>query len=165
MNSFYPNAGATGNLQEVMPWSDDQEGARTFYPFPVFEIDLAVSNLKSAGSGAAKAVSSPKTAQAGEDVLLEYTLANVGDLPMTFNVGFYLSKDAIITAADRRLAEDLGAYASGGSLGTFSRALNIPADVDPGTYYLGVFVDPLNRIAESREWNNAVPMPVPIRIE
>ncbi len=73
--------------------------------------------------------------------------------------GYYLSSDATVTAADRRLLgaadTDYGELAAGTSF-TYpgDPQVAIPADVTPGRYFFGILLDIGNAVAESDESNN-----------
>lgn len=65
------------------------------------------------------------------------------------DLGLYLSADSAITTNDTLLAE-YNVYSQGHVVGA-----RFPYDLTSGQYYIGVIVDPFNRIAESNEQNNA----------
>ena len=69
-----------------------------------------------------------------------------------------------ISSYDRTLSTNYGAWASPGFSGTFSKTVTIPADVAPGTYYLGYVIDFDNQISEANETNNIQPLPRSITI-
>ncbi|WP_374563798.1 matrixin family metalloprotease [Ideonella sp.] len=164
MNSYYANGGPLGNNKEVDPLPDDRSGVRALYPDGTTEADVASSPFKRTGTGTTGLVSSPTSAARGSSVNIGYTFANLGTATATFNIGFYLSTNNIISTGDRLLGSNTGAWASAGALGTYTRTLTIPADVAPGTYYLGFLVDKDSGIAEANEGNNGQPMPRSITI-
>ena len=92
------------------------------------------------------------------------TFANLGTSAIGFNIGFYLSSNDFISTSDRLLGTNTGASASAGGLLTFTRSLYIPADIAPGTYYLGFLVDNNSAVGEANEGNNSQPMPRTITI-
>ncbi len=164
MNSYYANGGPLGNGKEVDPLPDDRGGVRALYPDGTTEADVAGSPLRRTGSGTTGLVSSPGSAARGSSVSIGYTFGNLGTSTATFNIGFYLSTNATITTADRLLGSNTGAWASPGAIGSYSRTLTIPADIAPGTYYLGFLVDKDGQIGEANEGNNGQPMPRAITI-
>lgn len=164
MNSYYPNSGVFGNYKEWDPYADDRQGVRYLYSDATSEIDIACSVLKRTGSGTSDLTSSPSSVSKGSSVTIEYTFSNLGTSRVDFNIGYYLSNDAIITTGDTRLTSNSGAYANAGSTGTYTRTLTIPSSTATGTYYLGVIVDYNNSVSEANESNNACPMPRAIYI-
>ncbi|CAK0769344.1 exported hypothetical protein [Gammaproteobacteria bacterium] len=82
-----------------------------------------------------------------------------------FHVRFYLSTDQTITPfdIDTKMGCNLPRLA-GGSTSTCSGVLRIPSRMPVGTYYLGAYVDPFHRVAESKEGNNGLAMMNPIII-
>jgi hypothetical protein len=164
MNSIYPNGGPLGYYKEFDPNADDRVGARSLYPDGTTEIDLAGSALKRTGSGTSGLISSPLSAARGGYATLEFTFSNLSTSNQTFDVGFYLSGNDVISTGDTLLGMNYGASGSSGFTGTFSRTLYIPTWVAPGTYYLGFLLDPNNGIGETNEANNIQPMPRTITI-
>jgi subtilase family serine protease len=81
-----------------------------------------------------------------------------------FAIGFYLSKDEKITASDVLLGVNWGASAPTGVVGSGSRSLKIPSNTGPGTYYLGILLDPYNAVTEWNDNNNDMPQPRPVTI-
>jgi hypothetical protein len=163
MNTQYPAGGPLGYFKQVNPLADDRVGLRNLYPNGGTQVDLAASAFKRTGSGTSGLVNSPLSAARGSNVTYEFTFSNLGTSTASFYVNFYLSSNDYITTADRMLG--WGSYwANPGGTGTFSVTLFIPADVAPGTYFLGVLLDPSNYFSESFETNNPQPMPRSITI-
>ncbi|NJD08465.1 MAG: hypothetical protein FIA97_18500 [Methylococcaceae bacterium] len=97
---------------------------------------------------------------------LEYKVVNGGeaDAPIGTTVAFLLSTDIQITPADTyvvyesfdfSLAPGHNGYRS--IAGGNGISFDIPADLEPGDYYLGLLVDDMNAITESDETNNSMP--------
>jgi hypothetical protein len=165
MNAYYPNGGPLGNQREWDPLPDDREGVRYLYGDTTQERDLAGSVFRRTSSGGSSLVSSPISANRGSTVTIEFTFANLSTTTReTFDIGFYLSTNDIISTSDRLLGTNRGAYASRGYVGTYSRTLTIPTSVAPGTYYIGFVLDPANATAEAHEANGAPALPRTIRI-
>jgi hypothetical protein len=105
--------------------------------------DLTVSNLSVDGSGTSAS----------------FQLKNVGTETATFDpskpaASVYLSTDSTITTADTLVVSITGSsLADGGSI-PISKAIELSAPGNAGTYYLGVIADPLGAITESSESNN-----------
>ena len=99
----------------------------------------------------------PSTAAAGSEVWIAARIQNQGSVDAgPFRLGFYLSEDSEITADDLWFAAC--SYDSGLAAGeseTCNRNFPIPFRVSPGSYFLGVIVDDLDRVAEKDETNNA----------
>ena len=94
-------------------------------------------------------LAAPPTATAGSEVSVDAG---------PFRLGFYLSTDPVIASDDIWFAActyDSGLSAGGSE--TCSRNFPIPFRVSPGSYFLGVIVDDLDRVAEKSETNNARP--------
>ena len=103
------------------------------------------------------ALTGPSTATLGRELALEAAIGNQGTAPAgPFRLGFYLSEDAEITREDLWFAvcpyPGLEAGASASCRHSFPLPLSIPA----GRYYLGAIADDLDRVAETREANNAL---------
>ena len=103
-------------------------------------------------------LTAPQTATIGSEVSLATAIRNRGSADAGhFRVGFYLSEDRDITIDDTWFAACTyeGGLAAGRSE-TCSRSFPIPQRIVPGRYHLGAIVDDLDRVAESRETNNAL---------
>ena len=92
---------------------------------------------------------------AGQQVRVEFTYENSGETTHTPNVGFYISTNSTISNIDRRFATKTPVLGRNDPY-THSYTLTIPADLTRGTtYYLGVWVDYDDAIAEVDESNTA----------
>ena len=164
LNSFYPHSGPLGSTREWDPFGDDRLGARALYGDGTTEVDIAGSVLKRTGAGTSNLVSSPAWAARGSNTTMEFTFLNQSTSTRTFDIGFYLSANDVISTGDTLLGTSYGASGTAGFTGTFSRSLYIPTWIAPGTYYLGFIVDPLNTLGENNEGNNTQRMPRTITI-
>lgn len=164
MNSYYPNSGSTGHWKEWDPLPDDRAGVRYLYRDSTSEVDIAGSVFRRTGSGSSGLVASPTSVRRGSNVTVQFTFHNMSTSRRTFNIGFYLSSNDLISTGDRLLGSNTGASAGSGGSGTFTRTLRIPSNVSPGRYWLGFYVDFDRRIGESNESNNYMEMPRPIQI-
>lgn len=131
-------------------------------------IDLAPTNLTATRSSVDLTQSSQRTISITYTV--QYTDPNPPQAGRTFTVGVYLSRDAVITAADRLLdlngdgISDENDYITFTNVqpGSFQRTINnitLPPNSDiwwggNQTYYLGVLADPGNSVVETFENNN-----------
>jgi Fe-S cluster biogenesis protein NfuA len=102
------------------------------------------------------AVSSPPTGKVGGTITVSVTFKNQGVATAQNSlVEFLFSKDATITLSD--IGSSWGCYtgalAAGGSIAC-SGGIGVPANLAPGTYYLGAYADKTGIIAESNETNN-----------
>ena len=109
-----------------------------------------------------KVASSPSASAAWVNDTLElsftYRIDNAGILGVAASkTGIYLSTDATITKADTLLTfDDVAALAKGG-FSLESGKVNLPANLAPGTYYIGVIADQPGTIGETNEANNISP--------
>lgn len=71
-----------------------------------------------------------------------------------FRISLYLSPDALITEQDREIGYGLVTDLGVGMLRDGTALATVPADLQPGTYYLGVVVDSGKEISEENEANN-----------
>jgi hypothetical protein len=164
MNNSYPSAGPLGGGKEWQPVGDDRLGIRALYPDGTSESDLAMAVLKRIGPGTSILVSSPTSAARGSSITIEYTVTNLGTSNQTFDVGFYLSGNSNISTLDRLLGTTVGTSLVAGRTRTYSRTLIIPTSVAPGTYHLGLIIDPNRLIPDDRRANNEGPLPRTISI-
>lgn len=164
MNSYYPTSGPFGDYKEWDPFGDDRLGVRILYPDSTTENDIAASPLKRTGSGTSDLVSSPDSAARGSYVTIEFTFSNLSTSSKTFDIGFYLSTDSLIRPYDTLIGMNYNASGTACATGTFSRSLQIPSSISPGTYYLGFIVDESFEHSENNESNNFQAMPNVIQI-
>jgi MYXO-CTERM domain-containing protein len=98
-------------------------------------------------------------AELGQTLRLSASLQNVGAVPTgTVSYSYYLSVDPTLTVRDRALATftTQGPLPVGGFL-SVQDDVQIPTDLSPSNYWLGVIVDPQDQIPEVNETNNASP--------
>ncbi|MCI0331122.1 MAG: hypothetical protein L0196_09315 [candidate division Zixibacteria bacterium] len=99
----------------------------------------------------------PTIASPGSEVILSsWKVQNRGMRGVgTFNNGYYLSVDPIITRQDTKLGGNTNSQLGGIQLYEWpATTLIIPPNLAPGYYYLGIFVDESNAVLESDESNN-----------
>ncbi len=125
--------------------------------------DLVVS------SGALTATPS-EVLPGGTVTLSPWTITNQGNGDLasptgSIRNGFYLSADTIFTSGDVLLDDNFntnGVLQAGQSFDWGGPTLTIPANTAPGTYYLAILVDDLNRAAETNERNNFVSVAITV---
>lgn len=91
----------------------------------------------------AATVGGPATASPGSAITVTDTVtaSAAGGAAPEFYVGFFLSADPVITEGDRWIGSRwVGGLGAGGTTSA-STIVTIPADLPPGTYYLGMIVD------------------------
>lgn len=99
-------------------------------------------------------LSAPASAKPGETIAVVNALATTaGSAPSSY-MEFYLSTDSIITAADRYLGGRTVSALPAGGANNAATGLKVPADILPGTYYLGAVSDPYNTVREANEADN-----------
>ncbi|MEA2876324.1 MAG: hypothetical protein QOF14_1520 [Hyphomicrobiales bacterium] len=83
-----------------------------------------------------------------------YTVYDTGGPSPASTAGLYLSTDSTITTADTLLAASVVSALSGGGTENKNVPLGLPANLTPGTYYLGIIADTGGQVTESNETNN-----------
>jgi subtilase family serine protease len=101
-------------------------------------------------------VSGPANGLAGKPVVISNAVTASGGGTGPFSVGFYLSKDSIITTSDTYLGNRFIAGLAPGASDAADTTFTIPANLAPGTYYIGAIADYQNQVSESNEANNAL---------
>jgi len=107
----------------------------------------------------------PTEVAVGQSIGLSVRTNNFGSAPVEMNTSssIRLSYDAKITADDRELASVLAGYVSPDNLSTENRvSISIPADISPGSYYIGVCADFTDIVLETDEANNCLAYPIQI---
>lgn len=100
---------------------------------------------------------SPLSVYPGGDIDVKWLVRNIGGYPNgTYVTAVLLSTDATLTpGSDLELARGTANAGLGSnSTAQHGQGVTIPANLSPGTYFLGVYVDPDNGITESNETNN-----------
>jgi len=100
-------------------------------------------------------MSAPSAANAGDTITVQTTVVNQGPtLTGGIAVYYYLSLDNSLTTADTYFSFDVILLLDPGQSVTSSQNITLPTNVPSGTYYLGVWADKDNAIAETNESNN-----------
>lgn len=101
-------------------------------------------------------VDMPDRLAIGSAASVSVDIDNTGNLATgSYVVEFRLSTDATITSADRLLTSVTRSTIAAGRDSRWTQSITLPTDLAPGSYTIGVIVDPLNRIRENSETNNS----------
>lgn len=101
-------------------------------------------------------VDMPDRVAIGAAVSVQVDIDNTGNLASgNYVIEFRLSTDATLTSADRLLASVTRSTIAAGKDSQWVQSITLPADLTPGTYFVGAIVDPLNKIRENSETNNS----------
>ncbi|MBK6689838.1 MAG: putative Ig domain-containing protein [Deltaproteobacteria bacterium] len=110
----------------------------------------------------ARIVQTATAAAAGSDLMVTRILENLGPAPGNASYRYYLSSDSLIRPSDRPLT----AFVTSLPANDYELAIDrvqLPSDLVPGTYYLGLYLDPDELLEESDETNNGAAGPaIPI---
>jgi hypothetical protein len=112
-------------------------------------------------------VAGPKTGKRGKTISVTTIIKNQAKKTASCQVGLYLSRDTKITVKDRSLLPRPFKVSNltGGATVRKTVTVTIPAELKPGTYYLGAIADVNNKVAELDEKNNAKSAKCPINIQ
>ncbi|NMG16349.1 S8 family serine peptidase [Aromatoleum bremense] len=103
-------------------------------------------------------VGSSDVGQPGGAIAVSATISNQGEgTALPFLVRYYLSPDRVIDAGDLDTLQGctIVGLAQGGNVDC-SGSVVIPPDTPPGTYYVGILVDPDNQVAETSDEDNGL---------
>ncbi|MCB2407100.1 CARDB domain-containing protein [Hymenobacter lucidus] len=101
------------------------------------------------------ASATPISAVPGSTLSLYSSIYNLsGTTATSSNIGYYLSTDATLDAADVLLGSSTGSSLSVGSYSSRSNYVVLPANTTAGAYYLLFAADYQNVVSESNETNN-----------
>lgn len=106
----------------------------------------------------ARIVETATAAAAGSDLMVTRILENLGPAPTTATYRYYLSGDSLIHPSDQPLSAFSTSLPAAESELAIDRIL-LPSDLVPGTYYLGIYMDPEGLVEESDETNNGAAGP------
>jgi len=100
-------------------------------------------------------ITAPYSAESGGFFSVSVTVRNIGDSTAGLSeLSVYLSKDASVDPGDTCIGKRILVSVPAGSEKEVSIRFGLPADLAPGTYYLGACADQTSRIFESDEANN-----------
>jgi hypothetical protein len=142
-------------------WRDSRDVASPPHDSTIAAPDLTVT-----------ALTAPPTGTIGGQISFSTTVLNQGSAAaIGYTLGLYLSTDQAITVADRLIATCVMATLTPGATESCNASVTIPADVLPGTYYIGALADSLGLVIEVDETNNArsqqisiVPLTYPLSV-
>ncbi|WP_201985264.1 CARDB domain-containing protein [Hymenobacter rubidus] len=98
---------------------------------------------------------SPLSVVAGNSVSASCYIYNLsGATASSSNVGYYLSTDATLDAADQLLGNSIGYSLPVNQSSSRYATLTVPTGTTPGNYYVLFAADYLNQVSESNENNN-----------
>ncbi|MFN0243836.1 MAG: CARDB domain-containing protein [Planctomycetota bacterium] len=98
----------------------------------------------------------PAAAVAGETIDVSDTVRNIGNAPSgAFQVGIYLSSDALVTPFDRLLGLRAVTALAAGASASSGGSLTLPLNLTAGSYFVGAIVDPGGAANELDELDNA----------
>ena len=104
---------------------------------------------------------SPNVSAAGNMVSASCYVQNLGNsTAASSTVGYYLSTNTVLDAADVLLLSSSGAALAAGGYSSRYNNLTIPAGMAAGNYYVLFVADPANAVAESNESNNVISTPL-----
>jgi len=156
MNSFYPNSGPLGNLNDPDPHANDAAGMRQIYGSLGVYRDLAASAFLRTGAGTSAVIPAPRLLLRGGPAVFPFTVSNRGNVEQSgVRVRLFLSTNRTITAADTFLGDHV-IFFGAGSEATFTANGIVPTNMAPGFYFLGYLLDPTNSVFETDEDNNGV---------
>ncbi|GAA4377124.1 hypothetical protein GCM10023186_11680 [Hymenobacter koreensis] len=105
----------------------------------------------------------PTTTQAGALVNAYSIIYNQGNSTASSStVGYYLSTNATLDAADVLLSQTTGFTLFGFSSSSRYGSFNVPASTAPGNYFVLFVADPLNQVTETNENNNVASAPLTV---
>jgi M6 family metalloprotease-like protein len=100
-------------------------------------------------------VSGPTSGTRGKKVTVRATAKNQGPAGAAAStLSFYLSTDATITTADRKLSDVSVTSLAAGASKALSSYVTLPTSLAAGTYFIGAIADRAAVVAESNETNN-----------
>ena len=95
-----------------------------------------------------------ETAAPGDSIDVSYAVENAGNEPGDLSFGLYLSSNAAISDGDIALGSPITAATLSRQVVTGTMAVQLPADLPTGSYYLGIIADAEGLVAELDETNN-----------
>jgi subtilase family serine protease len=152
---------ARGPDEIHLAWHDNPPGQQLS--------DIFYSRAVKADAGADLAVTSVSSATPlaiGRPITVTATVANQGSLAAAAStLGLYLSANAgILPGSSHHLGVQSIAGLAAGQQTTVAATVTIPADVGPGTYYVGACTDPDAQLADTDRANDCRGTPVALAV-
>jgi len=148
----------SGASTRVHPLTDDTFTSRSLYPHSNAHRDIAACAfeiLPSSRNVTETMSTTTINVSRGGTFTVRGSFGNLGNRHANFDIVYVLSTNTIISTFDRVVASGTGT-APAGAFHTFSWTARVPNSLSPGTYNLGLIVDPNNNISERIEGNNVV---------
>ncbi|MDJ0654240.1 MAG: hypothetical protein QNJ40_08810 [Xanthomonadales bacterium] len=158
------SAGAA--FSRMHPFGDDAFTARSLYPHSnghrdiatsAFEVSQTTQNVSETMANTTIVVPNNGT------FTVRGSFSNLGKTTENFDIVYVLSTNTIISTFDTVVASGTGT-APPGSFHTFSWTGRVPNSLAPGTYSLGLILDPNNNISERLEYNNVALLRTRVRV-
>jgi subtilase family serine protease len=106
---------------------------------------------------------SPLSVVAGGNLSASSSIYNLsGATASSSSVGYYLSTDAVLDAADQLLGSSMGFSLAVGQASSRFANFQVPAGTAPGNYFILFVADYLNQVPESNEGNNVTPVNISV---
>ena len=103
---------------------------------------------------------SPSSGEAGDEIEVSYTLANMGgEQAGESQIGVYFSRDRSLGSSDVLAARIDADEADAGDSDDDDEDITVPASLAAGDYFILVVADDRNRVTETRENNNVEAVP------
>ncbi|MBA4053276.1 MAG: hypothetical protein C0490_01050 [Marivirga sp.] len=150
----------------VHPLSDDTFSSRFLYPHSNTHRDIAACSFEvlSSNQNVIETMANTTiTVRRGATFSVRSSFGNYGNRDENFDIIYVLSTNAIISTSDRIVASGTGSAPSG-AWHTFTWDAQVPSNLAPGTYSLGLIIDPNNTIPEKIESNNMVLLRTTVRV-
>jgi subtilase family serine protease len=115
---------------------------------PAAQSDVRAANVTLSGAGA--------TVAAGSTITVNFAIGNNGpDASGSVTAHVLLSTDTAVSAGDRVIGMVNVVNLVSGQIQTFSPQVTLPTDIDNRRYFIGVLVDPEERLQDPNRANNA----------
>ena len=102
------------------------------------------------------AVTAPASANRGSTISVFTDVDNLkAGASGSYTINYYLSTDSTITTSDTLLKSVTRSSIAGSSYQQWNESIALASGLATGSYYIGVIVDPANKIVETNEANNA----------
>ncbi len=153
-------------FSRLHPFGDDSFTSRFLYPHSNSHRDIATSAfevISSSRNATETMANTTITVTAGRNFTARGSFSNLGKTTENFEIIYVLSTNDIISTFDTVVASGTGT-APAGSFHTFSWTARVPTSLAPGTYSLGLILDPNNRISERLEGNNVTLLRTRVRV-
>ncbi len=152
--------------ERVQPLSDDTHSSRFLYPSSLTQRDLVACAFEvnqSSKNVVTTMANTTISVRQGRNFNIRGSFGSFGNTSENCDILFVLSTNNIISTSDRVIASGSGS-APPNSFGSFTWNATVPNNLAPGTYFLGLIIDPNNRVSEYREGNNVVVLSTRVQV-